>query len=257
MRLAIGIVGVLVLAAPEARAEVDNIGNAGQIVIGAERLAGVFVDKPETEVSQTQAGVTRTERQEISLTTVSVFGNEPSGPSAIPRLALDVLPIQGLSLGGSLMYVTRSGDSKLTLTSNNAALGTTQESDLGTDTVFVIAPRVGYAYAFDETFAIWPRVGFSYASLVNESKNDTTDANGNTITITRTTTLKQTNLTLEALLVVSPFSHFAFAGGPFYDVGLGGSVEFETDDPNATPPTLDGDYKTSAFGFTVGILAYF
>jgi len=249
------IVCALTLAAPAVWAQtVDNVGNAGQIVIGAERLTGVFVNKTEVKLSQTVGGLTATSEAKLSTTTVSVFGNNPSGPSDVPRLALDGFVVQGLSLGGSFMYITRSGDQEVTLSAPGVP-AQTADAKVPTESIFVIAPRIGYAYAFDETVAIWPRVGFSYASMVREDENETTDPNGNPITVTDTTTTKQTNLTLEALLVVSPFSHFALAGGPFYDVGLGGSVENETTEPNV--PTTEGDYLASAFGFTAGILADF
>jgi hypothetical protein len=257
MRISTAIVAALVCAAPPLwAADIDNIGNAGQIVIGAERLTGVFVDHVETKATVTQGGATATSEATVDTTTVALFGTNATTALDVPRLALDFFVTKGLSIGGSFIYITRSGESELTLSATGVP-SQSEKQDVGPDSVFVIAPRIGYAYAFDETIAIWPRVGFSYASQVSEDKTDTTDANGNPITITDTTTFKHTNLTLEALLVVSPFSHFALAGGPFYDVGLGGSVEFETDDPSAPATLPDADYKASAFGFTVGILAYF
>jgi hypothetical protein len=42
------------------------------------------------------------------------------------------------------------------------------------------------------------------------------------------------HLTFEGLVFVSLFSNFALVGGPFADLDLGSSLEYETDDP--TPP---------------------
>jgi hypothetical protein len=232
---------------------IDNIGNAGQIVIGAERLAGVFVDQADVETTNTAFGTTITAEVSASTTTVSVFGNSPGGPTSVPRLALDFFVIQGLSLGGSFIYLTRSGD--VESTTDDGSQSVTSEDELATQSLFVLAPRIGYAVAFDETFAFWPRVGISYSADVTEDEDEVDDGLGGTIIVTDTTTLKATQLTLEALLVVSPFEGFALAGGPFYDVGLGGSFEREIDAPGAV--NIEGDYRATAFGFTVGMLAYF
>ena len=244
---------------PVSAAPIDNVGNAGQIVVSAEHLAGVFVTHDEQEASQTDpTGLTATAKTDVTTTNISVFGNEASGLTGFPRLALDVFVVQGFSVGGALMYWTGSADAKLEATVSGPGVGsqTVTSDQQVTERVFVIAPRIGYAYAFDETFALWPRAGISYGSVVREVESEDSDPNtGAPIRVTDTTTFKSTNLTLELLLVASPFSHFALFGGPYWDISLAGSEEFESDAPGSQ--TVDGDYAFSSYGFTIGILAYF
>jgi hypothetical protein len=62
-------------------------------------------------------------------------------------------------------------------------------------------------------------------------------------------------VTLEGFLFVSPFSNFALVGGPFADIGLGSNLEFDTDDP--TTEEIKGETRLDAYGFMVGLAAYF
>jgi opacity protein-like surface antigen len=212
------------LANPAAAQGIENIGNQGQFVIGAERLTGLFFDKIHQEEGDAE--------QDYSYTTISLLGNNgeaPEGsPSNTPRLGFDYLVTDGLSVGGSLFYITRSGE----------ADGDLADGDLASSNLFYFNPRVGYAYAFDDTFAIWPRAGIGWASGKVESGAGDTELSASSL-----------QLTIEGNLVVSPFEHFAIVGGPFIDFGLSGSVEDEDGD--------EFDQKFTSFGLTVGIAGYF
>jgi hypothetical protein len=107
--------------------------------------------------------------------------------------------------------------------------------------LFYLNPRVGYAYAFDDTFAIWPRAGIGWASGSSESGDGETEGS-----------LSSLQLTIEGNLVVSPFEHFAIVGGPFLDLGLSGSVESESGGESE-----ELDQKFTSFGLSVGIAGYF
>jgi hypothetical protein len=259
-----GVALTVVLASATASAQgakIDNIGNAGGIVIGAERLAGVYAVKASSEEEETQTvggvEVTAKSEAEATTTTFAIFGNDPQSPTQVPRLSLDYFPIDGLSIGASFIYLASSGDltTRQSVSGNGVDEEIEEDSELPTESGLVFAPRIGYAVAFNETVGIWPRLGFSYVRTVSEEEEDLPDPQGNQDTFTFTTTTSLTHLTLEGLLFVSPFSNFAFVGGPFVDIGLGGSVKLETTYPDTEDREIDT--KSTAYGFTLGIAAYF
>jgi hypothetical protein len=227
-------------AMPQRASDVDNIGNAGQIVFGVERVTGVFFDRDKTDWQA--GGVDREETQ--STTTFGLFGmnSAPSiggpTPSSVPRLALDYLVTDGFSLGGSLAFVSHSADL------DSVDGGNESSTDAGTLTMFYVNPRLGYAFPFDETFGLWPRLGVAFASRNVEDS----DAAG--VTFERTVTNWQ--LTVDAMLIVSPFSHFAILAGPYLDLGLGGSYE-----STLGPVTDERNANLLSFGLSIAIVGYY
>ncbi len=149
--------------------------------------------------------------------------------------SLDYFVVESISVGGSLLYISRT-----TKTETDAG-----SADGPTTSTFGIAPRVGYAMAFDETFSIWPRAGITYYSTKVETPaatggNDTTD------------TTSGLDLTIEVPVGISPMEHFAILAGPYLDLGLSGTVEQD----NGTT-SQKADQKTTSYGLTVGMLGYF
>jgi hypothetical protein len=244
-----------------AQNKVDNIGNGGGIVISGERLAGVYhtttTEKIEDERVTGGTPVTTEVETETSVTTLAIFGHNPSAPAELPRLALDYFVVDGFSIGGSFIFARNAieidGEQRV------SAGGVSQSADINgrvTLQAIVFHPRIGYAVAFNEYIGIWPRAGFSYTHLERAEETTVPDPiSGVEEDVEETTTITFTHLTLEGLLFVSPFPNFAFIGGPFADIGLGGGTEFDSNQPNVDVP--DGDTKLSAFGFIVGIAGYF
>jgi hypothetical protein len=258
--MALGI--ALASATASAQGKVDNIGNAGGIVIGGERLAGFYLTEinARSERTETVGGTTITNTTDVDTdrTTFAVFGHDATSPSQLPRLALDFFPVGGFSVGGSFSYLATSADQKGKATSTvDDQPPSEREIDdkLPTESLVVVNPRIGYAVAFNETVGLWPRVGFSYERLKIEREITVTTAPGNEQTYEQTTTVTFTHLTLEGLLFVSPFTGFAFVGGPFADIGLGGSAEFTSTEPDTDD--TDSDTKLTAYGLTIGIAGYF
>jgi hypothetical protein len=164
-------------------------------------------------------------------TNVALFGSPASSLTNIPRLALDFFVVESFSVGGSLMYLSRSSEVETD----------DETTDLGTDTLWMIHPRVGFAYAIDETFSIWPRLGITYVSSTSESDNgDKTTTSG-------------LELTGDVMFGISPFSHFAILVGPFLDLGLSGKTKFE---PNAGD-SQEADTTLTSFGLAVSIVGYY
>jgi hypothetical protein len=211
-------------ATPAAAQAVENIGTQGQFVIGAERLTGIFWDK------ETSEGVPD-DRTDTS-TTIALLAHDSGSPSNVPRLGFDYLVTDGLTIGGSL-YVAHI--------SRSSSQGDA-DADGPSTTAFYINPRVGYAYAFDDTFGIWPRGGIAYYSFKQSGPEDENPE----------TTRSGPMLTLEGNFYISPIQHFAITAGPFLDLGLGGTQETKIGSAST-----DGDFKYTSFGLSAGLAAYF
>jgi hypothetical protein len=188
-----------------ALASAQELGRKGDAVFSVDRLMGVTGTKRDEEfVPATQ-----------DYTSIS-FGwrGELTTPFDVPRLSFDYLPIEHLSIGGSLGYVSIDGE------------------NAGDYEAFLIAPRVGYAYAFGRVVGIWPRGGFTYH----------TQSPGNV-------TEKGFALSLECPFTFSPATHFAFHVGPSFDIDMFGSVK---------PGNLDKhDVTYRTFGVNAGLLGWF
>lgn len=221
--------------APVARPSgVDNLGEEGQLTFGVDRIMGLAFDRA-TLSPDTGGDIT------VKNTSFALFGNpgagDPTGPTMmIPRLSLDFFVVEGISVGGSLMYFTRSGETE-------TDAGSTDNPSTST---FGIAPRVGYAMAFDETFSFWPRAGITYFS----SKTETTPTGGGG---TDTITVSGMDLTIEAMVGISPIENIAFLVGPYLDLGLSGTVK---DEP-AGGSSTETDAKLTSYGLSVSFLGYY
>jgi hypothetical protein len=245
-----------------AQNKVDNIGNGGGIVIGGERLAGVYhtTSTEKIEDEQVVGGTTVTSEVEVetSTTTLAIFGHNPGAPTELPRLALDYFVVDGFSVGGSFVFARNAIEIDGERRVSGGGMSQSADIDGGHVTLqaIVFHPRTGYALAFNEYIGIWPRAGFSYTHIQRAEETTVSDPiSGVEEDVEETTTITLTHLTLEGLLFVSPFPNFAFIGGPFADIGLGGGTEFDSNQPNVDVP--DGDSKLSAFGFIVGVAGYF
>jgi hypothetical protein len=118
------------------------------------------------------------------------LGAGPPSPSPyqIPRFAFDGFVIDHLSVGGSLAVWTFDPHRGRSFSG------------------VLLAPRVGYAFAFNDTFGFWPRGGFSFWSFDHDD---------------------EFALTLEAIFYASPVEHFAFTFGPTIDIGIAGDSDFD------------------------------
>ncbi len=217
---------------PARSSRLDNIGEEAQLTFGVDRVMGISMD--QATLSPDQGGDIK-----YKATNVALFGNPggggDGGPSLmIPRLALDYFVIESVSIGGSLLYFSQSTELE-----NDAG-----STDGPKTTTFAIAPRVGYAMAFDETFSIWPRAGITYFNSKTESDSGTG---------TDTDTFSGMALTVEAMVGISPIENFAILVGPYVDYGLSGTVKNEP----PTGPSTETDAKLTSYGLSVSILGYY
>jgi hypothetical protein len=186
MKYVVSVLGLWLCLLSPALAGAQEFGRKGDAVLSVDRLMGV------TGTKRDQEGLPVTQ----DYTSIS-FGwrGGAAAPFDVPRLAFDYLPLEHLSIGGSLGYVSVDGE--------NAA----------DYEALLVAPRVGYAYSFGRVVGIWPRGGFTYHS---QSSGDLTE--------------KGFALSAEVPFTFSPVSHFAFHIGPSFDLDLFGSLQ-----PGALP----------------------
>ena len=207
---------------PSRSSGLDNIGEEMQFVFGVDRVTGVAFDRQTLSPSQGDDIVNKS-------TTIALFGVEGTH-TLVPRLGLDYFVTEGISVGGSLVYIHQSTSTEV---GSNSADGPSSS-------LFLINPRVGYAMQFDETFSFWPRAGITYISTKADSDADTESWHG-------------LDLTVEGMFGISPFSHFAILVGPYLDLGLSGTA---TSEPQGGPST-DTDAKLTGFGLTSSIVGYY
>ncbi|MGC4089872.1 MAG: hypothetical protein QM756_18695 [Polyangiaceae bacterium] len=210
-------------------ARADDTPRAGTFALGVERLFG-FV---HTSESSDRENVQQTN----SNTTVSLLGSGLSRTSVVysfPRLAFDYFPIDHLSVGGSIAYFHVSGSQTL------EAGGVSQETDQGTTSGFIFAPRAGYAFMFSGMLGLWPRAGLTYLTASTSGAADV-GWSGNRFAFT-----------LEAPLVIAPVPHVAFLVGPTLDLGVTGSSEVRIGNT-----TTSVDTTATEFGVQAAISTYF
>lgn len=200
---------------PQRKKGIDNVGQDGQFVFAIERATALNFDRIKLTYTDEETG---REFDSVAKTTnFSLLGVDASTPSQLPRFALDYVIFSGLTVGGSLAFVTRSfSEDDLTV----APVGTAQDGS-----TFFAGARAGYAFPFDETFGVWPRVGLSYALATASA--DVSDGAGRTFELSQKS--YYFDLNLEALAVISPIEHIAIMVGPYLDVGLGGKNKVKQD----------------------------
>ena len=187
------------------------------------------------------------------MTQFALLGHYPDVPQSVPRLAIDAFVTDGLSVGGSLVYLRRTGEEESKISGGGQS--SSNSEDLDTDSLFLIAPRIGFALPIGEGAWFWPRGGLTYTRISTESEHE--DGNGDSYTVTDTVGFM--DMTLEANVVLSPIDQFGFLLGAFYDVPLGGSSDTDYDPSSYEPDTNspDPDVKISAYGLQAGIVGWF
>jgi hypothetical protein len=253
--VALGVGGLAVLAAmtmsSQASAQEPGFGAAGQMAFSADRLFGINMGSSTVTIKDKASG--QEAEYEYKSTGISLLwsGNgasEVPSASQIPRLSFDYFVIDGLSVGGSLGYLSRTGSGKRTKPTE------TPEEDDPSQSAFAFAPRVGYALMFTDMIGFWPRGGFTYWQSKLEDKN----VNQGTGAVT-TSTYKYSalDLNIELPFIFTPAKGFALTAGPVVDYSLMGKVDTEID---PTPPGYVADevkFKTLNLGLAFGVLGYF
>jgi hypothetical protein len=224
---------VLGAVAP-ARAE---IATAGTLVISAERLFGLSFNNVTTSTDNGDVSTSRTDFGLLWGSTTNVY--------MIPRVGVDYLVIDGLTVGGGLGFFVSSNDA-------GTVNGITSVDTSGpTSTRFLVAPRVGWAHGIAGRVGVWLRGGLTY--YYGSISSARMGRNGDTTVSYRSTGL---GLNLEPALMVALTDHFAFSAGPVFDLPLTGSRSQEVSTPVMTRTT---SYYESVrnLGLVVNLVGYF
>jgi hypothetical protein len=162
-------------------------------MVSAERLFGLTAMHSSQDVPGGEVNVNQTH---FGLALAPTLGNP--NVYALPRLAFDLVPIDGLTLGGSLGFSVGDLGGSTTLTT------------------VVVAPRAGFVLGLTKVVGAWLRGGFTY---FNATTSDDAD--------TRSTTLWGLSLNIEPTLMISPFEHVSFTAGLVLDVPMAGKQSTE------------------------------
>jgi hypothetical protein len=228
-----------------------GFGGAKQVIVSADRMFGVhsWSQKAEQQAVQIAPGITtQAQTETVSGTGVNLLwgGNgDINGPSAIPRLGVDVGLGYGITVGGALGYMHRSSSTKTTQG------GVSTEVDNPSTSTWAFAPRGGFAFPLSDMFALWGRAGFTYYSFSQSEER----VAGNATQVVDTSA-NGFQLNFEPMLVITPVPSFGFTVGGVIDVPLSGSAKVETT-TGATTLSFEEDLKFTNFGLVAGILGYF
>ena len=252
-RTAIGMGAALVALgfAGEARAQAGAaFGSAGQPIVSADRLFGVYFWSVKSQADATPADPNPQIATQSGTAINLLWGSDSSfvaGGTAdvysVPRLAFDYTVIDHLSVGGSIGYLNRSGKTETTMD------GVTTSRDSPTGFALLFSPRVGFAIALSPMVAIWPRLGITYFTASTQSTNMAMPPT------TTKTTLNGFALSMDAELVITPLSHVGFTVGPMLDLPLSGRMKIER--TGGTNNLTESSAKITNYGLTAGLLVYF
>ncbi len=214
-----------------------DFGQKGQFVLSAERLFGLVLASSSSTQTVDNVEVERTE----SYTTFNLLMNPSRFTTyAIPRIGFDYLVIDRLTVGGSLGFVTGSGEVE------EEAAGVSRTQDTGSANAFLLAPRVGYAFMFTPMLGIWPRGGLTFLAGGSEADDGYPKTSSSRVA-----------LTLEVPFVITPVPHVGFTFAPTLDLGLAGSDEVTTIDDMGVETTNEVDVVATDFGIQAGMFVYF
>lgn len=226
----IGLALVVALHAPEALAQ--NFGKSGQLAISGERAFGLFYIKASHQDDSSDSS-TQFSFMSQAPTLPLGFGYAALNVYSLPRIGIDYLVTDGLSVGGSIIYASASNTHKEPGGQNVDTSGN----------AFIINPRVGYAYMFSEVAGIWPRGGITYHyQKVEDENGDSASLDGLAFSV-------------DAPVIISPVEHFAFLIGPAFDIGITGSLKTVA---RGGPFTISdtNDATLTGFGVYAGIMGW-
>jgi hypothetical protein len=212
--------GLCALWPLQANAQEKGPVGKGTFVLSAERLTGVF----HSDASFDPGG-------SVGTTTIALFGMGATTPLGtgigimeVPRIGFDGFVIDGLSIGGTVAIFNASNDN-------------------GSETDFLVAPRVGYAYMFSGAIGIWPRGGLSYwhSSFSPNRGRDEADAHAFAFS-------------LDCPLVIFPSRVLAITVGPLLDVSFGGRQTFYAGNGAVNQRV---DFSVTQFGLSAGVAGFF
>lgn len=226
MRNGICVLGVLAgLALTSSAAVAADFAEQGEFIVSGDRLVGFTHSSQSVDPDLPGQNDIDTNYDNFALLGQSEMTGGFTSPYSIPRVSFDYFVIDGLTIGGSLVFDTLSvnGD-------NNVG-----DYDA---TLFALAPRIGYAFMFSDVAGFWPRGGFTFYHLSEDVQNSSETGFG---------------FNLDFPFVFVPAEHTAILVGPAIDLGLIGDGSWDFG------PGPNTDYKRQIidFGIYAGLGIWF
>jgi len=224
-------VTVLLTLATEtpAFAQAQQFGDRGQLVITAENLMGISVERIGWDVANNTETSTTNNR-------FGLLYSRSTGSLRAPWIGGHYFVIPNLSIGATIGFETQGGSQ----TSTQG--GTTVTTDRDNSSAFVFLPKVGYALMFNNMVGFWFRGGPGVAHYGTSNPNTS-----------RSDAWNFWFLSLDALLVVTPVQYFAFYAGPQLNLSFTGS--YSQTNNNGSTVSWDASYRS--FSIDAGIIGYF
>ena len=124
-------------------ARAEELGTAGNLVISAERLFGIYLDNESTDRGNAP--------DDEANHTVFALGWGSAGTSlTVPRLGVDYFINSALTVGGNFGFYSHNVDG-----GGNQSV---------TFTGLILAGRAGYALRLGHAISFWPRGGLTYTT---------------------------------------------------------------------------------------------
>jgi hypothetical protein len=215
---------VVCLTPAGARAATPGIAQR-TVIVSAERLLGLAAMHTSQDIPGGELNVNQVNQTRVGLTMSPSLEN--TNIYAVPRLALDLTPIDGLTLGGALGFAAGDSDASASMTA------------------FLVAPRVGYVLGLSHVINLWLRAGLTYFNITNSNDPDT-----------RSDTRWGMSLNIEPTLMIAPFDHVAFTGGLVLDLPVAGKRSTERRVGNITTTTSVG-FLMRNIGLALGMVVSF
>jgi hypothetical protein len=215
-------------ATPPAAAPAKELTSAGSVVLGAERLFGLFLYQ----------GVSSYENYDFTENGVlfNLLYSANAGhfdPYAFPRAGFDVFATDHFSVGLAAGYSLSAGEYEAT----HGDLSS--DHNLTTYHFVSLTPRAGGALMFNDVVGFWGRGGLAYSAVVMVPDSGSS------------TTVHLLAVNLEALLLLCPAAHFTITLGPVADIGFFGKSTHEEDEPGSLYD--DVALRITNLGLVVGL----
>jgi hypothetical protein len=191
-------------------------GRRGNFMIGVERVFGVYSDHSTQEFD--------TGDQSSTATNLGLFYQEQGSALSVPRVTFDYFLIDHLSIGTGFGFYAYQPDTNI-------------ESISG----FILAPRVGYAFAFTDRFGVQPHAGLTYFSRTVNYVNAIAapdDSDRNLLA-----------LAVDGTVYFMAAPNVGFTGTVALDLGLTGS--------QSDPLGARDGYREQLIGLTFGMFGHF
>ena len=244
--IGVGITIATLAMTSSARAEEGEgkhkFGNPG-FVVSADRLLPLL-SYDSTKTTENGASDTQS-RFSLALMNSGPYGIFSSFYN-LPRVSLDWLPVQNLTIGLSTWLYTDLSSNETVSPSGG---GSSKTSDTPKVTYWGLAPRVGYVIPLGDKVYLWPRAGVEYYNVTSS------DVNGS-----GSGSVQQFAIDVEAMLVISPWNHFGFTIGPTVDIPITGeqtSATTSTTGMTTTTSTTKVDSAMFQVGLSAGMLGHF